>query len=302
MSEPDAPAPAETPIAAPAGSSIGGAVGTAVAMLVLGFGILIVAPSAVRTPDASLRFALTQALKMVFGFALTHLVLVRLRKLAPERIGLRFDVASLGRLGVGSALGAGLVVASFCIAWGAGAFVVAGAPVETSPSGTAAALLAVGSLCGALFEELVFRVGLTGVLALALPPGLAIAAPAGIFGLVHALNPGATTVGVANTMLAGLLLGFLFYDPKAARTPSLGMATGFHFAWNFVLGTVLGVPVSGHLPIRSYLVSEPTDVRWSGGSYGLEGSIGVSAVLVIAVVLAARRARLPAPPVTTAAQ
>lgn len=269
---------------------------TAVAMLVLGFGILIMAPSAVRTADLPLRFALTQALKMVFGFALTHLLLVRLRKLSPERLGLTFDLAQLGRVGVGSALGVALVVASFCIAWGAGAFVVAGAPMETTPSATAAALLAAGSLCGALFEELVFRVGLTGVLALALPPGLAIAAPAGIFGLVHALNPGATTVGVANTMLAGLLLGFLFYDPKAARTPSLGMATGFHFAWNFVLGTALGVPVSGHLPIRSYLVSEPTDVMWSGGSYGLEGSIGVSAVLAVAVVLAARRARLPVAP------
>ncbi len=293
MSEPDAPVPSEAPVTAPAGSSIGGAVGTAAAMLAVGFGILITAPSAVRTGDAALRFALTQALKMVFGLALTHLLLVRLRKLAPERIGLRFDVAMLGRFGVGSALGAGLVLASFCIAWGAGAFVVAGAPVETSPAGTAATLLALGSLFGAVFEELVFRVGLTAVLALALPPGLAIAAPAGIFGLAHALNPGATTVGVANTMLAGLLMGFLFYDPRAARTPSLGMATGFHFAWNFVLGTALGVPVSGHLPIRSYLVSEPTDVTWSGGSYGLEGSVAVSAVLLVAVVLAARRARLP---------
>ncbi len=293
MSEEGAPAPAEPQVVAPKGPSIAGSVGLALLMLVLGFGILIMAPSAVRTADPSLRFALTQALKMVFGFALTRLLLVRLRKLAPERLGLTFDAPQLGRFGVGSAVGVGLVLASFCIAWGAGAFVVTGAPAETLPSAGSATLLAVGSLAGALFEELVFRVGLTGVLALALPPGLAIAAPAGIFGLVHALNPGATTVGVANTMLAGLLLGFFFYDPKARRSPSLGMATGFHFAWNFVLGTVLGVPVSGHLPIRSYLVSEPNDVTWSGGSYGLEGSVGVSAVLIVAVVLAARRARLP---------
>ena len=136
---------------------------------------------------------------------------------------------------------------------------------------------------GATFEELAFRVAMVGVLSRVLPVSLAVSLPAALFGLLHALNPGATTLAVLNTSLAGLLLGFLFFDRGArGEGPSLPLATGFHFSWNLTMGYAFGVPVSGHPTNARLLRTEPTDILWSGGSYGLEAGVAATIVLVFA--------------------
>lgn len=142
-------------------------------------------------------------------------------------------------------------------------------------------------LLGATFEEFAFRVAMVGVLSRVLPVSLAISLPAALFGLLHAMNPGATTLAVMNTSLAGLLLGFLFFD-RGARSegPSLPLATGFHFSWNVLMGYLFGIPVSGHPSTARILKTEPTDILWSGGSYGLEAGVAASIVLVLASVAA----------------
>jgi membrane protease YdiL (CAAX protease family) len=97
----------------------------------------------------------------------------------------------------------------------------------------------------------------------------AIAVTASIFGALHAANPGGTTIGLVNITIAGLLLGATY-----AVTERLAFPIGLHIAWNFGLGPVFGLPVSGlttetaFIPVR---IDGPTFV--TGGSFGPEGGL-----------------------------
>jgi hypothetical protein len=87
--------------------------------------------------------------------------------------------------------------------------------------------------------------------------------------------PGMTFV---NTSLAGLWLaaGYL-------RTRSLWFPLGLHWSWNWALGWFFGLPISG-LSFVSHPLLKGTDLGpvWlTGGSYGLEGGVAATIVLVI---------------------
>jgi len=96
---------------------------------------------------------------------------------------------------------------------------------------------------------------------------LAILLPALVFAARHANNPHATT-STLNTMLAGgmFALGYLL-------TGELALPIGLHSAWNFLLGSVLGLPVSGiHTPALMATAQRGSGV-WTGGAYGPEGGL-----------------------------
>ena len=212
----------------------------------------------------------------------------------PADLGLAVSPRSLGRFGLGAAAGAGALLLAFFVAWGAGGFTVA--PGIDSRGAAQIALDLAMFLVAACYEELCYRVGLVGVLRTSVRPALAVSASAAVFGLLHANNPGASTLAVVNTMLAGLLLGLLFLERRGApRLPSLGLCTGFHFAWNVTQGELLGIPVSGYIGHSRVLSIEPVNLEWSGGSYGLEAGYGATIVLALACVLAARGADLNTP-------
>jgi uncharacterized protein len=228
--------------------------------------------------------------------ALVHFALVRYANIEPRALGLSVSTGTIARFALGIASGAGLLLLAYCIAWGAGGFAVA--PPDPRDAASSVVLLeAFGSyFIAALFEEIAFRVALVGALRLALPTSLAVLLPAAAFGLLHGVNPNATTAGVVNTVLAGVLLGLLYLERGGKPgIPSLGLVVGLHTAWNFTMGSVVGVSVSGHPLTKRLLQSEPTDMIWSGGAYGLEAGIGTTAVLLLACVVAARIADLRAP-------
>jgi len=111
--------------------------------------------------------------------------------------------------------------------------------------------------------------------------------PAGVlFGLAHAGNENATAVGVFNTMIWGVLLGFAYF-----RTQALWMPIGLHFGWNAML-PLFGVNLSGFtMGVTGYSLTWRVGAGeawarqftwWSGGDYGPEG--GVAATLVAAAV------------------
>jgi hypothetical protein len=108
---------------------------------------------------------------------------------------------------------------------------------------------------------------------------IAIAVTAGLFGALHAANPGGTVVGLVNISLAGLLLGWAY-----AVTDRLAFPVGLHLTWNFGLGPLFGLPVSGLrtdaalVPVR---VDGPALV--TGGAFGPEGG----AVMLVALAVAA---------------
>lgn len=96
------------------------------------------------------------------------------------------------------------------------------------------------------------------------------------FGLVHKFNPNFGRVALFNTALIGGLLAMAYI-----RTRTVWMIWALHFGWNFALGVIYGLPVSGFsfaVVVRSTTVGH----RWlTGGSYGIEGSITGAAVILI---------------------
>lgn len=132
-------------------------------------------------------------------------------------------------------------------------------------AGAALALLALPAAA----EEALFRGYPMQLIAAEKGPVLALWLMSAGFAAVHVWNPGVTGLGVVNILAAGLLLGVVYL-----KTGSLWWATGAHLGWNWALGYLGDLPVSGlelmDAPLVMSVVSGPT---WlSGGSFGPEGS------------------------------
>ncbi len=256
--------------------------------------VLIYGPLLVPSLRSASQLLAVRAVSILILLLLVRAVLAPLLRRTPADLGLAVDARTLVRFAVGCVAGAGTLLLAFCVAWGAGGFTVAPGSDSRGPGSIAFDLTLF--LVGALFEELCFRVCLVGVLRTFVRPALAIGVSAAVFGLLHASNPGATTLAVSNTMLAGIVLGAMFLDRGGVpQIPSLGLCTGFHFAWNATQSEFLGIPVSGFIAHARALMVEPLDTAWSGGSYGLEAGWGATLALAVACVLAARRASLSTP-------
>ena len=87
-----------------------------------------------------------------------------------------------------------------------------------------------------------------------------------VFSLLHVMNPGFTPLAFLNTALFGALAGVYVF-----RTGSIWGACGIHAAWNFFLGNVFGVSVSGTGVAASVFRTESAASALSGGQYGFEG-------------------------------
>lgn len=102
-----------------------------------------------------------------------------------------------------------------------------------------------------------------------------------LFGLAHLLGGHAGWLAITVTVVAGLWLGAAFL-----ATRRLGLAIGLHLGWNWTLGRVFSIPVSGHPAEPGAIPCRLTGPDWlTGGAYGLEGSV-VTLVLLAAATLA----------------
>jgi len=135
---------------------------------------------------------------------------------------------------------------------------------------------------GALAEELMFRGYPFQRLEDAIGPAGAIGVFSLLFGAVHLTNPGASALGLANTVLIGIVLAIAYL-----RTRALWLPWGIHFGWNTTLGLLLGLPVSGLRLFNVVVRSSAKGPQWlTGGSYGLEaGAPGVVVVVVGLIVV-----------------
>ena len=111
------------------------------------------------------------------------------------------------------------------------------------------------------------------------------------FGLVHALNPGATASTTIKIALAGLFLALPFL-----LTGKLALSIGVHIAWNFFQGNVFGFPVSGTTMFRTTIFNtvQGGPELWTGGAFGPEaGLLGLIALIVgsLAMIWWAKRTR-----------
>lgn len=143
------------------------------------------------------------------------------------------------------------------------------------PMLSAAILAAVG-------EELAFRGGVFRILEESRGTTVALVLSAALFGLMHALNPGATVVSTAAIAIeAGVLLGAAY-----ALTRNLWLPIGLHLGWNFTEGGIFGVSVSGGAPGKGAIGVTLAGTRWiTGGSFGPEASVFAVAVCFAAALV-----------------
>ena len=97
-----------------------------------------------------------------------------------------------------------------------------------------------------------------------------------LFTCLHVFNPNVTLLSLINIFLAGLMLGILFLKTKSIWAP-----IGLHMGWNFLQGSFFGFEVSG-LDVYSFIDSkEVGHDLLTGGSFGFEGSILATAMMII---------------------
>ena len=118
------------------------------------------------------------------------------------------------------------------------------------------------------FEEVFFRGYLFQTLIEGTNALVAVVIFSAIFGLLHMLNPNALWLGGVNTIIAGIMfsLGYL-------RTRGLWLCSGLHFGWNYFLGSIYGLPVSGNIPSSLLSVKVQGPLLITGGEYGPEGGL-----------------------------
>jgi len=212
------------------------------------------------------------------------LLLVTIDRRSPGALGFAFTGAVPRELALGLAITGGAL--AVCVA----ALALAGEVRWTRDAGSA------GGYAWALVRDL----GLWGVAAAAeeslfrgypfqvLVQGIG-AAPATLllsagFALAHRNNPNVDALALLNIFLAGVLLSLAYL-----RTRSLWFATAVHVGWNWTMGTVLALPVSGLVLVNTPLYdAHAAGPAWlTGGSFGPEGGVVASVAFSLALVVVA---------------
>ena len=130
-------------------------------------------------------------------------------------------------------------------------------------------------------EEFFFRAWLQPLLARSWGVPMGLAATSILFGLAHVFSRGVPFVVLINVTLAGLFFGLI-----ALRTGGLAAPFAAHWAWNAIEQCGFGlVPNPGFDSMGTFIdLDLAGPALLSGGSDGLNGSLGTTAVLVVCVV------------------
>lgn len=265
--------------------------GTGWALLAYVFGVvfLVVAGSIFLPPQPTDLADVTGSTLVVQG-ALTlaaslipaWILLVHAHGVAPGALGFHLRGSAVGESVRGLLLGIAVTGASVAAMAGAGVIrwvEDSGNVVGLLTEGTAA--LAILALPAAA-EEAFFRGYPLQLLSRSWGVFPALVLTSVAFGLLHGLNPGLTWVALVNLAVAGVFLGVVFL-----KTGSLWWATGAHLGWNWTLGFLVDLPVSGlemvDTPLWTGVSSGPS---WlGGGSFGPEGSVLTTVIVVLATVV-----------------
>ena len=130
-------------------------------------------------------------------------------------------------------------------------------------------------------EEIVSRGWMFQVIGARYKPWLGVVITSVLFALLHMGNSGINPIGVTNLLLISVL--FTLFVMKDG---SLWGACALHSAWNWTLGNVLGLSVSGAGETITIFDLNTTGSGWiSGGGFVPEGSVITTVVLLIAIFL-----------------
>ncbi|WP_417497995.1 CPBP family intramembrane glutamic endopeptidase [Maricaulis sp.] len=210
----------------------------------------------------------------------------------PATLGLNGAFAK--RFARGYGLGLGFLVVVVAIIWLAGGYrIEAGGSLAIASLIPVAWLLA-GFIVQGSTEELMFRGWLMGLIASRHGIWLAIAINSILFGLVHGGNIAWSQelmFGLANIVLVGVFLSLY-----AAKEGSLWGVCGWHAAWNWLLASGFGLPVSGQdVLVDPFIIdlADTAEAPWwlTGGVFGPEASVVTSLVLTAGIVALLLRGR-----------
>jgi uncharacterized protein len=138
-----------------------------------------------------------------------------------------------------------------------------------------------GSILAGVLEEVLIRGVVFRILEQWLGSWVALGISAGIFGMLHLLNPGATFLNAATIGVeAGVLLAAAYM-----LTRRLWLCIGIHIAWNFTQGGIFSVAVSGG-SAKGLLQATMIGPDWlTGGTFGVEASVVALAVCSAAGII-----------------
>lgn len=211
-------------------------------------------------------------------------------------LGLHWSHSAARQLFAGLLTGAGAVVGLFAMLILTGDVRVRGWAVGDKPLVTIALILFAYLLLFAVqssAEEIVCRGYLLQTVMEVWKPWVSVTVISVFFGALHLLNPGASVMGFLQNVLIGVVFSLAYLKTRALWFP-----IGMHSAWNFTLGTVVSLPVSGIETFRLLNVEAVGSPLMTGGKYGLEASLltllGTMAGCVVGIALLVVRADLSA--------
>ncbi|MHC1703576.1 MAG: CPBP family intramembrane glutamic endopeptidase [Tenuifilaceae bacterium] len=130
-------------------------------------------------------------------------------------------------------------------------------------------------------EEIVFRGWFMQTVGYRHWPWLGVLLSIVLFSLAHFSNAGMNILPFLNVALIAVFLSLYILKEK-----SLWGVCGFHTSWNWTMGNVLGLSVSGNEGIGDSIVNfsfKGNDII-TGGSFGLEASIIVTIIFVGVII------------------
>lgn len=181
---------------------------------------------------------------------------------------------------IGAAAGFLLMSGAVMLSWAFGGVTFAGI-AENIPWGTLV-ILFLGWMIQGFSEELNFRGYLMMTLGTHHKPLTAVAVSSLAFAAMHLGNDGIGVFPIVNLTLFGVLAALYFL-----RTDSIWGIAALHSVWNAVQGNFYGCLVSGIENNAAILHFEQVSgMEWlNGGAFGPEGGAGVTAVLLLGIVI-----------------
>ncbi|MDL2357463.1 MAG: CPBP family intramembrane metalloprotease [Pseudomonadota bacterium] len=215
------------------------------------------------------------------AIVLTYWAYVRLFEARPmSEFGLRDAPRELA---AGVAIGAAAVVTVLALLYAAGVY----RPVGLNPWSAAIVIPLAEMVFVGVFEEVLCRAIIFRIVEQSLGSRAALAISALLFGLAHLPGNGLGPLAFVVAMVAGLV-----FSAAYMLTHRLWLCIGMHAAWNYTVGSIFSIAVSGH-PAKGWVIGTLTGPQWlTGGAYGVEGSAATLLVFgAIGVAMLWRAAR-----------
>lgn len=225
------------------------------------------------------------------GFTIITLLYVKLvEKRTLSDIGIQWNLKLVKAIIKGLCLGAGLVAVMITILMILGQYSFNG----FGNSSLRSLLVWFGAyFIQASTEEIMCRGFLQTSLARRVKKQTAVLISSIAFALPHMptlldLNPTVCLVSVINLLLISVLFSVAVISEK-----SLGIACGIHIGWNFCLGSIVGLEVTGGNVTNSifkFILQSNKNIL-NGGSYGIEASAVLIPILTICIALYVRNVK-----------